>query len=105
MTVIERDKAMHVGKHWFCPGCDTFDGPHHEGYCTVCHEDGTNDATVKEFVPGEQLQQAVDALREIASDECMVMRGDDGPWIDVGRPQRIAQATLERLRDHVPDRR
>jgi hypothetical protein len=67
MTVIERDKAMHVGKHWFCPGCDTFDGPHHEGYCTVCHEDGTNDATVKEVVPADDFQQAVATLRLIAT--------------------------------------
>jgi hypothetical protein len=100
---------MTVGEHWFCPRCGTFDGPHHEEYCTVCHEDGIDNATVKEFVPGEQLQRAIDALREIVRIGTVSrdsMRSKVRDYEARGQAMvDVASDTLQGLRDDVPDRR
>jgi hypothetical protein len=45
---------------------------------------------------------AVEALQQIASDDCMIVRGGEtGDWIDTGAPQRIAQDALDALRGAV----
>jgi chromosome segregation ATPase len=49
---------------------------------------------------GDQLSQAVEALRRIASDDCMI---ETGGWIDTGAPQRIAQDTLDDLKCAASD--
>lgn len=42
-----------------------------------------------------EVERLREALTTIASDECMIKRATSrGTWIDVGEPQRIAQAAL-----------
>lgn len=53
-------------RHWEhcrCSNCGTFDGPHDEGYCAVCHDQGRGDAMVEEFVPAARLRGAVEEAR------------------------------------------
>jgi hypothetical protein len=61
-------------EHWRCDECGTFDGPHDEGYCTVCHERGIDDAVVEQYVAAAQLRGAVEALQVIADDRVPGMR-------------------------------
>jgi hypothetical protein len=62
---------MRHWEHWRCADCGTFDGPHDGGYCDVCHDQGRDDAMVEQYVPAEQLQGAVEALKQIAQNDSM----------------------------------
>jgi hypothetical protein len=69
-----------MSEHWLCPECGTFDGPHHEGECTVCWHDGPPDASiprVERLVPAQQLRGAVEALRE--AKDYLIGAVHDGP--------------------------
>lgn len=46
---------------------------------------------------GKQLEVAVDALRRITADDCMLTHGETGGWIDTDAPGRIAQDALDDL--------
>jgi hypothetical protein len=50
--------GMSLIEHWRCPACGIFDGPHDEGACDVCADNGIVGVQVEPYVLASQHQAA-----------------------------------------------
>lgn len=81
--------------HWVCPGCGVADGPISENVCDVCAEQFEERREVERLVPADQLREAVEVLRQIATHD---VRATEGGVLDGYAMQDQARAYLRSIR-------